>query len=720
MGKDLLLEVGTEEIPARLLAKALEDLRGLVKDRMQAAGVAPRTTRVVGTPRRLALLGEEIPETQPEKLETLLGPSRKVAFDAQGRPTKAAEGFARGQGVELADLVVEATPKGEYVAVRRRTGGVPTTQLLARILPEAIEAIPFPRSMRWGTGDLRFVRPIHWIVALLGRDVISFELGEVKSGRESRGHRFLHPGSVKIGSPGEYLEAMEAHGVIADPADRRARIESEIHAWASTVDGLPIQDPALLDHVTSLVELPTTVRGEFDSAYLALPREVLITAMREHQKVFSIEHPSGRLLPYFVSVLNISPKHHEGVVRGNERVLRARLADARFFFEEDRKVRLEDRVEALRKVLFQAKLGSIRDKVERVGQLVEICGRLAAAAAKGTPAEQAIRGALGHATRAAYLCKADLVTHMVGEFPDLQGIMGREYARLDGEPEEVAVAIEEHYRPRQSGGALPETPAGALLAIAEKLDTLAGCFHAGLLPTATQDPYGLRRAALGIIAILERFEDWRLPMDAALSEAIALQGGATAAETRTALEDFLKGRLKNALLSSGAPPDIVDAVISARLEKKRVPYAPGRENEFSWDVSGIIARVRVLAEAKESDGFVPLAAAFRRVVNIIPEGCETSLHAAEREPAEADLAEAYVAVSEVVGPLIRERRYQELFVLLRTLKPKVDRFFDEVRVMDPARPDRQAQRLGLLTAIADLFYEIADFSKIVIETDNRT
>ena len=720
MSRDLLLEVGTEEIPARFLPKSLEDLRGLIKSRLEAAGIDLRTTRVLGTPRRLAFLAEGLPETQPEKADLVLGPSRKVAFDAQGKPTKAAEGFARGQGVQLADLFIESTPKGEYVAARRRSGGAPTAELLARILPEAIAAIPFPKSMRWGTGELRFVRPIHWIVALLGRDVIPFQLGDVKSGRESRGHRFLHSGSVKIGAPGEYVEALEGHGVIVDPADRRARIESEIHAWASTVDGLPIQDPALLDHVTWLVELPTTVRGEFDSAYLALPREVLVTAMREHQKVFSVENPGGRLLPYFVSVLNISPKHHEVVVRGNERVLRARLADARFFFEEDRKVRLEGRVEALRNVLFQAKLGSIRDKVERVGALVETCGRLAAAAAGGTPAEKAILGALGHARRAAHLCKADLVTHMVGEFPDLQGIMGREYARLDGEPEEVAVAIEEHYRPRQSGGTLPETPAGALLAIADKLDTLAGCFHAGLLPTATQDPYGLRRAALGIIAILERFGDLRLPMDAALEEALALQGGAAPPETGAALEEFLKGRLKNALLAAGSPHDVVDAVLSARLEKKRVPWARGREEDFSWDVAGIVARARVLAEAKESDGFVPLAAAFRRVVNIIPEGCETSLHATGREPAEADLAEAYFAAKEAADPLIRARRYEDLFGVLRTLKPKVDQFFDEVRVMDPTHPERQAQRLGLLTAVADLFYEIADFSKIVVETENRT
>ena len=720
MSKDLLLEVGTEEIPARFLPKALEDLRGLVKERLEAAGIAPRTTRVLGTPRRLALIAEGLPETQPERVESVLGPSRKVAFDAQGKPTKAAEGFARGQGIALADLVVEVTPKGEYVAARRKTGGAPTVQLLARILPESIAAIPFPKSMRWGTGELRFVRPIHWIVALLGRDVIPFGLGEVKSGRESRGHRFLHPGSVKIGAPGEYVEAMEAHGVIVDPADRRARIESEIHAWASTVDGLPIQDPALLEHVTCLVELPTTVRGEFDTAYLALPREVLITAMREHQKVFSVEHPGGRLLPYFVSVLNISPRHHEGVVRGNERVLRARLADAQFFFAEDRKVRLEDRVEALRKVVFQAKLGSIRDKVERVGALVEICGRLAAETARGTPAGSAILGALGHAGRAAYLCKADLLTHMVGEFPDLQGIMGREYARLDGEPEDVAVAIEEHYRPRQSGGALPGTPAGALLAIADKLDTLAGCFHAGLLPTATQDPYGLRRAALGIIAILERFEDWRLPLDAAVAEALALHGDVETSGTRDVLLDFLKGRLTNYLLSSGCPHDVVEAVISARLDRKLHFYGPGAERTFSWDVSGIIARARVLAEAKESDGFIPLAAAFRRVVNIIPVGAETKTHSTDREPAEADLAQAYADVQKAADPLLRARRYEEFFALLRTLKPKVDRFFDEVRVMEPEHPEKQAAKLGLLQLIAGLFYEIADFSKIVIDTDNRT
>jgi glycyl-tRNA synthetase beta chain len=710
MSKDLLLEVGTEEIPARFLLKALEDLRSILLGRLDAAGIAARSVRTIGTPRRLAAWASAIPEKQPEETELVLGPAKKVAFDAAGRPTKAAEGFARGQGVAVSELLTEKTDKGEYVAVRREVGGRGSIELLASILPEVIEAVPFPKSMRWGAGALRFARPIHWIVALLGRDVIPFELGGIPSGRESRGHRFIHPGAVKIGSAGEYIEAMEGHGVIVDPADRKARIESEIHAWASTVDAVAVDDPELLDEVTCLVELPTTVRGEFDPAYLDLPREVLITSMRENQKVFALESSEGKLLPHFVSVLNISPKHHEVVVRGNERVLRARLADARFFLEEDRKVRLETRVEGLRNVVLHAKLGSVHDKVERLGQLVRVLGSLAGLS----------QDVIGAAVRAARLCKADLVTHMVGEFPNLQGIMGREYALADGEPEEVARAIEEHYRPRFSGGPLPETAPGALLAIADKLDALAGCWHAALLPTATQDPYGLRRAALGIIVILQRFRDWRFPLDKAVSEALKLNGEPEQAGSHTGLPDFIKDRLRNQLIGAGYPHDVVEAVISARLEKRRGVAWRSREHHPRWDVPGVTARVEVLAAEKQKEEFASLATTFRRVVNIIPEGAETRPPEGSGEPAEVELNREFERALAASKPFVESRRYPELFNVLRGLKAPVDRFFDEVRVMDPEHPDRQARRLGLLSFIADLFYEIADFSKIVIEQETKT
>jgi glycyl-tRNA synthetase beta chain len=703
MSKDLLLEIGTEEIPARFIPRALADLRAAVAGRLDEAGLAPAAIRVLGTPRRLALLAEHVPEEQPERVELVLGPARKVAFDDEGKPTRAAAGFARGQGVEVGELVLEATPKGEYVAVRKRAGGIKTVDLLADVLPEVIRGIPFPKSMRWGDGEVRFVRPIHWIVATLGREAIHFKVGDVRSGRESRGHRFTHPGAVKIGSPGEYVEALEAHGVIVDPADRRARIESEVHAWAATVDGRPIPDPELLEHVTFLVELPTSVRGAFDPDYLGLPRDVLITAMREHQKVFSVEGPDGNLLPYFVSILNISPRHHEVVVRGNERVLRARLADARFFFEEDRKRTLADRVPDLAKVLWQAKLGSIHDKVGRLERLARTLGE-----ELGLPQDR-----VGAAARAAHLCKADLVTHLVGEFPNLQGIMGREYARLDGEPEDVARAIEEHYRPRHAGGPLPETDAGALLAIADKLDTLAGCFHAGLLPTATQDPYGLRRAALGVIGILEKFQ-WRLRFDEVVKDALALFGEPEQSGWLNVLLEFFKGRLQHLLLSLDHPPDVVDAVISARLERKR-----------DWDIVGVMDRVRVLAEAKKQNDFIPLATTFRRVSNIIPKGGMEPWEGFPEleglnEHAERELLQACGDVFRSSQPLIENRRYRDLFDELRRMKDPVDRFFEEVRVLDPDNPELRKKRLGLLHRVADLFYELADFSKIRVEQETRT
>ena len=702
MSKDLLLEVGTEEVPARFLPKALEDLRTILAERLCTGKIAARSVRALGTPRRLVAIAEGVPEKQPEGTELVLGPARKVAFDAAGNPTKAAEGFARGQSVQVSDLFTERTDKGEYVAARKKVGGRSSIDLLASILPEVIQAITFAKSMRWGRGELRFVRPIRWIVALHGRDVIPFRLGEIQSGRESRGHRFIHPGAVKIGSAGEYVEAMEGHGVIVDPADRKARIETEVHAWASTVDGVAVHDPELLEEVTYLVELPTTVRGEFDPANLELPREVLITSMRGNQKIFALETPSGELLPHFVSVLNISPKHHEVVVRGNERVLRARLADARFFFEEDRKVRLEGRIESLRNVVLHTKLGSVHAKVERLERLVEALGSLA-----GEP-----EAVIGAAARAARLCKADLVTHMVGEFPSLQGVMGREYARLDGEPAEVARAIEEHYRPSLAGGPLPESAAGALLAIADKLDTLAGCFAAGLLPTATQDPYGLRRAALGIIAVLQSF-GWRFRLNAALEEALQLHGASRRSGFVDTLFDFLKTRLHHQLLGLGHPPDVVEAVISARID---------RNND--WDVVGVIDRVQVLAEEKRRDEFVPLAITFRRVSNIIPVAIETwegwPLIEGLNHPAERELLQAWDRVEKAAKPLIDSRQYKALFDALRELKAPVDRFFNEVRVMDPDHIELQRKRIGLLKRIADLFYEIADFSKIVIEQDNRT
>ena len=712
MSKVLLLEVGTEEIPAAFLPGALADLRAILSEKLEASGLPAAKLQTFGTPRRMAVIAEDLPERQPEGMETLLGPPVRAAFDRDGKPTRAASGFARKHGLEVGDLLREKTGKGEYVAVRKKTGGVAAIDILSRLLPEAIAGIHFRKTMRWGEGDFRFARPIHWIVALLGHEVIPFSLGGVSSGNHSRGHRFIHPGDVKIGSGEDYAETLAIHNVIVDPDERRSRIESEVHAWAATVDGTPVRDPALLELVTFLVELPSTVRGGFDAAFLDLPREVLVDAMRKHQYYFSVENAKGDLLPYFIAVLNVAPKHHDVVARGNERVLRARLADARFFFDEDRKKPLEARVEGLRDVLLHAKLGSVRDKVERLGKLVAPLAETLGEAAT-------VREA---AKRAAHLCKADLVTHMVGEFPDLQGVMGREYALADGESPEVAEAIEEHYRPRHAGAPLPESPAGALLAVTDKLDTLAGCFHAGLVPTATRDPYALRRAAIGIIAILEARPLWRLPLDHAVREACALHGEGDRSGIPDLILAFFRARLQTYFGSSGSAADVVEAVLSARLDKKLVSYAPGRE-EFSWDVPGLAARVSVLSEAKKRDDFAPLARTFKRVVNILPPRDHINEFAPPRDlkdDAEMKLIDAFKEVRDHALGLLKAREYGNLFKALRKLKAPVDQFFEQVRVMDADNPDLQAQRLGLLKFIADLFYEIADFSKIAVEHERES
>ncbi len=716
MSRTLLLELGTEEIPARFLPKALEDLRSILTEQLTAAGMAPRLIRTLGTPRRLAALADGLPERQPEGIEVVLGPSAKAAFAPDGAPTKAAEGFARKHGVDPSALETERTEKGDYVAVRKKTGGAPTLDLLSEMLPATVAALSFPKTMRWGEGDFRFVRPLHWIVALLGRDVVPFSVGGIQSDNHSRGHRFVHPGPVRIGSAEDYVDALSLHNVIVDQAERRARIESEVHAWAATVDGVAVHDPALLDRVTHLVELPATVRGEFDPAYLELPREVLVNAMREHQFYLSVEDGKGKLLPYFISVLNVPPKHHETVTRGNERVLRARLADARFFFDEDRKTRLEARVPALRDVLLHQKIGSLLEKVDRLGQLV-------APLAEALGESRAVGEAAG---RAARLCKADLVTLMVGEFPDLQGVMGREYARLDGESEAVSLAIEEHYRPRHAGAPLPASPAGALLALADRLDALAGCWHAKLIPTATQDPYALRRAALGIIAILQARPAWRLPLDWAVGKACALHGEPDSSGVSDQILEFVRGRLQNHFVSEGHAHDAVEAVLSARLDRKRVTYVPGGDTDFSWDVAGLSARVAVVSEAKREDDFISLATTFRRVVNILPPadqlGGRGELADLEdlKEPSEVRLLDAFNEVRSRAQALAGDRQYRALFAELRKLKAPVDRFFETIRVMDADNPGLRSRRLRLLEAIADLFYEIADFSKIVIEQDSQS
>ncbi|HOI16166.1 MAG TPA: glycine--tRNA ligase subunit beta [Geobacteraceae bacterium] len=685
MTKDLFLEIGTEEIPAGFLPKAMADMEALIRKELENARLSHGEVRALATPRRLALLVRELVDRQPDAEVTALGPAKKVAFDADGKPTKAAEGFARGQGVDVAALTTATTEKGEYVAVSKRIVGRPTAEILTEILPRVIGAIPFRKSMRWGNLDVRFARPMHWIVALYDGVVVPFSFGSITSGSAFRGHRFMADTSFPVRDFAHYLDECERHFVMPEPEKRKEIIRREVEQAARAAGGRVLSDEDLLEQVTFLVEYPSVVCGSFEREFLQVPREVLITSMREHQRYFSLVDEAGRLLPNFITVNNTLADDPTVVARGNERVLRARLSDARFFFEEDKKVSLEDRVEDLKGVVYQAKLGTSHEKMERFRKLAEglasrLCPEVAA-----------------KVSRAAYLCKADLVTGMVGEFPELQGIMGREYALLSGEEPDVAVAIHEHYLPTQAGGDLPSGDVGAFVSIADKLDTICGCFGVGLIPSGTADPYALRRSALGIIAIIldRRYE---LSLADLVDSCLALLRDKLTrneSQVRTDVLEFFRGRYVN-LMTGRYPSDVVEAVAAVSFD----------------NLNEATSRMAALAEFRERPDFDPLAVAFKRVCNIVKEGADIPVEAGLfREDAERELFRAFDAVASTAREKIGGKDYLAALTEIAGLKGPVDAFFDGVMVMAEDEQVRN-NRLALLTGIARLFGGIADFSKI--------
>lgn len=685
MTKELFLEIGTEEIPAGFLPKAMADMEALIRKELENARLSHGEVRTFATPRRLALLVRELVDRQPDAEVTALGPAKKVAFDADGKPTRAAEGFARGQGVDVTDLTTAATEKGEYVAVTKRVLGRPTAELLTDILPGIIGAIPFRKSMRWGNLDVRFARPMHWIVALYDGVVVPFSFGSIASGSASRGHRFMADTSFPVRDFAHYLDECERHFVIPDPEKRKEIIRREVEQAARAAGGRLLPDEDLLDQVTFLVEYPSVVCGSFEREFLQVPKEVLITSMREHQRYFSVVDEDGRLLPHFITVNNTLADDPAVVARGNERVLRARLSDARFFFEEDKKIPLEERVEDLKGVVYQAKLGTSYEKMERFRKLAE------SLAARLCPEVAA------KVSRAAYLCKADLVTGMVGEFPELQGVMGREYALLSGEEPDVALAIHEHYLPTQAGGDLPSGDIGAFVSIADKLDTICGCFGVGLIPSGTADPYALRRCALGIIAIiLDRKYELSLAdlVDSSLS---LLRDKLTRDESRVRADvlEFFRGRYVN-LMAGRYPSDVVEAVAAVSFD----------------NLNEAASRMAALSEFRERPDFEPLAVAFKRVSNIVKEGTDMPVDSGLfREDAERDLFRAFDTVASVVRVKISGKDYLAALTEIAGLKGPVDAFFDGVMVMAEDEQVRN-NRLALLTGIARLFGRIADISKI--------
>lgn len=683
--KELFLEIGTEEIPAGFIPRALAEMEAMIGRELTNSRLTFGMVRTLATPRRLALVVKDIPAVQPDAEITATGPSVKAAYDADGKPTKAAEGFAKGQGVEVSELTTVTTEKGEYLAVTKKVTGRPTHELLSEILPKLIADIPFKKSMRWGDLDVRFARPIHWIVALFDGIVVPFSFGTVESGTMSRGHRFMANTTFPVNSFAHYLEECERHFVIPDPEKRKEIIRRETHRVAKAAGGHLLPDEELLDQIVYLAEYPSAVHGTFSPEFLKVPKEVLITSMRSHQRYFSIVDDNGRLLPGFITINNTLTDDPTVVVKGNERVLRARLSDARFFFEEDQKVKLDDRVEALKKVVYQQKLGTSFEKMERFRTL-----------AQGL-AQQLNPGAKEQTARAAWLCKADLVSGMVGEFPEVQGIMGREYALLEGEEPAVASAIAEHYLPTQAGGELPASDTGAFVSIADKLDTVCGCFSVGLIPTGAADPYALRRATIGIIAtILDK--GYRLSLAALIAQALDLLAAKlTRPKEQVAAEvrEFFRGRFVN-LLGNDYPADVIEAAVSAGFD----------------DLVQVRERIAALTGFKAHPDFEPLTVAFKRVGNIIKEGLDAPVDPALfQDSAENGLYGAFQTVKNSVEKSISDGSWQEALAEIATLRGPVDTFFDKVMVM--AEDERvRANRLALLTAIARMFGQVADFSRI--------
>jgi glycyl-tRNA synthetase beta chain len=685
MAKDLFLEIGCEEIPAGFIPKAMADMELLMKRELESARLEYGEIVTLGTPRRLVLAVKALAERQPDAELTAMGPAKNVAYDAEGKPTRAAEGFARGQGVDVSALKLVTTEKGEYLAAVKSEIGRDTSELLTEMLPRLVSSIPFKKSMRWSDLEVRFARPIHWIVALFDKVVVPFSFGNIDSGSVSRGHRFMANTTFPVSDFAHYLEECERHFVIPDPAKRKEIIRREVARVAKLAGGNVLPDESLLEQVTYLAEYPSAVAGTFSPDFLVVPREVLITSMREHQRYFSLVDGAGKLLPIFITINNTLTEDPSVVVKGNERVLRARLSDARFFFEEDKKVSLESRVELLKQVVYQAKLGTSYEKMERFRQLAKHL------AEKHNPA------VADKVYRAATLCKADLVTGMVGEFPEVQGIMGREYALHGGEDQEVANAIAEHYLPTQAGGELPASDIGAFVSLADKIDTICGCFSVGLIPTGSADPYALRRSALGVInIILEKgYREKLSDLIGASLDLLAAKLNRPQADVYRDVLEFFKVRFIN-LMADRYPADAVDAVVAVSFD----------------DIVEAGAKIAALSEFRKREDFGPLAVAFKRVCNIVKDGVETQVSAGLfQDPAEGALYHSLQSVSGKVAKAVAAGDYVAALSEIATLKDGVDHFFEKVMVMAEDEKVR-ANRLALLTGIARLFGQVADFARL--------
>jgi glycyl-tRNA synthetase beta chain len=682
----VLLEIGSEEIPSRFLPGALSDLRSLAESVFDEYRITFTEISTFATPRRLALMVAGVSARQTDVTREVFGPSKKAAFDERGLPTRAAEGFAQSVGVMASDLVIRSKGKGEYVAAVIEEKGLQTRLVLPEMLKKIVLSLRFPKSMRWGDGDLLFARPIHWILALFGPETVHFEIDGIKSGNITRGHRFLSPASFQVGDADSYLNILAKNYVILDQGKRRDLIQKGITSLASTAGGQPVIDDELLGTVTFLVEFPVPVLCGFSSGYLKLPKELLITVMRDHQKYFAVQDGDGNLLNSFIVISNTRADNEETVRTGAERVIRARFDDARFYFHEDRKRPLSDRVEELRHVTFHDRLGSLFEKTDRI------------AAMSSFLSERIDPSLKEWLDRAAHVSKTDLVTGVVREFPELQGVMGKYYAIHDKEREEVALALEEQYLPAYFGGNLPRTDLGALLSLSDKIDNIASFFALGSIPTGSEDPFALRRQALGIVAILLE-KGYKVSLREVFDEALRHLGqlkGKT--DPMQSIMSFMEQRIEFVFSSMGFKQDLIRSVLHLS------PELPLRN---------LAERIEALKGFKEDPGFPDFLLAVKRIHNIVPKGKlpppEEALFVQEEEK---NLFAASAAAREEVLSLIGKEGLSDALMRLSEITGPVNSFFDKVLVMDKQEEIRQ-NRLSLLKGLWETAYSFADFSRLL-------
>ncbi len=696
MEKELILEIGTEEIPALFLEKAREDLGNILSGELRDKGVEFEEMEIFYTPRRLSARVSGLQRKQRDRTTENFGPPKRIAFDEDGKPTKAAVGFARSQRVDVEELIIAKRDNGEFLCVRKTVKGKKTSSVLKEILPGVISSIPFRKSMRWGDGKLTFARPIRWIAALYDDKPVKFSVENIKSSDRSFGHRFTSPKPFRVTSWGNYLKTLEKNNVVADPEKRKEIIRRNTEAAAKKIGGTIKEDPELLETVVNLVEHPTVLVGEFEEKYLRLPEEVLISVMKNHQKYFPVySEKTGKLLPRFIFVCGTPVKDKQVIIRGNERVIRARLNDAEFFFSEDTKKSLSAYTEDLESMVFLSDIGTYREKVERM--------RMLAADIFASPDLE----------RAAELSKSDLATQMVFEFAELQGVMGKYYSLTSKEKRTVANAIEEQYMPLTRTGELPRTKTGALLSIVDKTDNICSCFIADLAPTGSSDPYALRRQTLGIIRIaIEKKLDIslstllergiRLVLDS-MDAQKARDGKLSEEELKVNILAFFSERFRNLMTESGYERNVVESVISAGFDNPLDAYR----------------RINALGKFAKRKDFEALATGFKRVFNIAKTRPSSPLDKKLfKQKEEKDLHRAFTKTQTAVLRKLADSEkaatqsdYLKALESIKTLSSPIDRFFDAVMVMDKNKKIRD-NRLALLNEIKDLFFMIADFSKI--------